>query len=97
MAWFVVFVVISVWNIIHIWPDQWWSNYWFYASVVVPIVLGSVTSVWFTIGGLTDLRKLFKRLRVLQRDSHDDGRVRDTEVPPAIDRKPEEIAAGVPL
>jgi SSS family solute:Na+ symporter len=95
MMWFVIFVVISTWNIIHIWPDSWWCTYWFYANVVIPIVLGSITSVWFTIGGYTDLRKLFKRLKVLHRDSHDDGRVIDTEVPPAIDHRPEDVAVAI--
>jgi SSS family solute:Na+ symporter len=75
MAWFGVFVFVTIWNLIHVWPDQWWSNYWFYASIVLPIVLGSITSVWFTIGGLSDLRVLFKRLAVLQRDANDDGTV----------------------
>src|ERR1039457_792956 len=95
MFWFFVFVVISLWNIIRIWPDSWWSNYWFYAGVVVPVVLGSVTSVWFTIGGYRDLRNLFKRLRVLKRDTHNDGRVVDTEVPPAIVRHPETTAVAI--
>jgi SSS family solute:Na+ symporter len=75
MSWFLVFVVISLWNIFHIWPDQWWSNYWFYAGILLPIVLGTITSIWFTLGGVRDLRRLFRRLRTLQRNPEDDGRV----------------------
>jgi len=62
MSWFVVFLVISIWNIIHVWPDEWWSIYWFYAGVVVPIVLGTVTSIWFTFGTVADLRKLLQAI-----------------------------------
>ena len=75
MGWFLVVLVISIWNLIHIWPDEWWSNYWYYAGVIVPIVLGTVTSVWFTIGGVRDLQRLFRRLKTLQRHADDDGRV----------------------
>ncbi len=75
MLWFAVFVVVTIWNLVHIWPDQWWVNYWFYAGIVLPIVLGTITSIWFTIGGIIDMRKLFKRLAMLHRDSTDDGRV----------------------
>lgn len=75
MGWFLVFVVITIWNLIHIWPDERWAAYWFYAAIVLPILLGTVTSVWFTIGGVRDLRTLFQRLRVLHRDIHDDGTV----------------------
>jgi SSS family solute:Na+ symporter len=75
MGWFLVVAVISIWNLIKIWPDQWWSNYWYYAGVIVPIVLGTVTSVWFTIGGVRDLQRLFRRLKTLQRNPADDGRV----------------------
>ena len=75
MFWFAVFLIVTIWNIIHIWPDEWWSNYWFYTGIVLPIILGTVTSIWFTIGGVTDLRKLFQRLQVLERHSDDDGTV----------------------
>jgi SSS family solute:Na+ symporter len=97
MGWFLVFVVISIWNIIHIWPDERWAASWFYAVIVLPIVLGTVTSIWFTIGGIRDLRRLFQRLRVLQRDVEDDGTVRHDGNPPAGPAAPSEkfAAAGI--
>jgi len=91
MFWFVLFVVISIWNLIHIWPDEWWLSYWHYAGIFLPIVIGSITSVWFTIGGVIDLRKLFRRLKTLQRDPTDDGRVplpSDEVIPKAGDPLP---------
>ena len=37
----------------------------------------AVVLVWFTCGGLVDLRRMFRRLRELERDADDDGIVRD--------------------
>jgi SSS family solute:Na+ symporter len=81
MAWFAVFVVITTWNMLSVWPDGRWLKYWFYAGIVLPVVLGSVTSVWFTIGGVRDLRLLFRRLRAQPIDPADDGE-HDAPVPP---------------
>ncbi|MDB5325894.1 MAG: hypothetical protein JWM57_1463 [Phycisphaerales bacterium] len=90
MLWFAVFLTISIWNLISVWPDTWWANYWFYAGIVIPMALGSITSVWFTFGGLRDLRRLFVRLRTIARHADDDGTVpvadspiTDVEAPPA--------------
>jgi len=77
MFWLAVFVIATVWNLIRPWPDGWWASYWYVAGLIVPIVMGIVTSVWFTIGGLRDLRRLFRRLRTLERNILDDGRVVD--------------------
>jgi SSS family solute:Na+ symporter len=75
--WFIVFVVITVLNLIKQWPVSWWSSYWYYTAIVMPIVLGVVTSVWYTVGGIVDLRKLFHGLRTVKRNTHDDGMVVD--------------------
>ena len=88
MFWFLVFVVVSAWNLFHIWPDTWWLNYWFYTGIVLPIVLGTVTSIWFTIGGVKDLRLLFQRLRALPANPADDGEIDVPEGHPAIPAVP---------
>ena len=55
MGWFLVFVVISIWNMIHIWPDERWAAYWFYAVIVLPIVLRNHHQhLVHTIGGIRD-------------------------------------------
>jgi hypothetical protein len=58
-------------------------KYWFYAGIIWPIVLGSITSVWFTIGGIRDLRMLFYRLARLQLNANDDGEAMHEAVQPA--------------
>jgi SSS family solute:Na+ symporter len=83
MAWFGVFVVISIWNLISIWPDTRWVDYWFYTGILWPIVLGTITSVWFTIGGIRDLRVLFQRLRHAHANVNDDGEALHETIPPS--------------
>jgi SSS family solute:Na+ symporter len=76
MANFAVFLSVAGWNIfISRWSPQGWANYFFIMNLVVGLVVGAVTSVWFTIGGTWGLRDMFRRLHALQRNRLDDGRV----------------------
>lgn len=75
MFWFAAGFIILGWNLVRHWPLLWWSRYWFITSVVIPFVLAVITSIWFTWGGIRDLRRLFATLRVAQRDARDDGTV----------------------
>ena len=49
-----------------------WMTYWQYYITFI-FVLVVVYSVWMTIGGCMDVKKMFARLRALKRDEHDDG------------------------
>jgi len=69
------FVVLTVWNTLSPWPDQWWVNWFLIYSVIVPGIVAVVSTVWFTIGGSVDLRRLFRRLAEKEDDLLDDGRV----------------------
>jgi SSS family solute:Na+ symporter len=59
----------------HRWPTAWWLNYWLVLALAIPFVVSIVTLVWFTIGGIGDLRKFYLALRTERRDTRDDGRV----------------------
>ena len=51
-----------------------WFNFWkgyIYAILVIVVIV----CVWFTIGGISDLQFLFKRLSKIKRNEYDDGRV----------------------
>ena len=63
MLWVGVMIVGSVWNFVSPWPTAWWSAFWHVAGIGIPIVVTVVTSVWFTWGGVRDIRTLFERLR----------------------------------
>ncbi len=78
MVWgFGSWLVVLIWNVIKEggWPKQWWSTWFFIQYFVVAFIVGLVTTVWFTIGGTWDLRRMFKRLASHETNILDDGRV----------------------
>ena len=96
------FVLVFVWNLFSRWPAEWWSVYFFVTLLAVPVVLAAVTTVWFGIGGMIDLRRLFRDLRNRIVNPLDDGRVEnsmslaDKAELEAVDdhRRPGEAPAG---
>ncbi len=73
---FLVFVVITTWNLLfQPWPETWWASYWYIVQIIVPFVIGAVTCVWFTIGGIRDIRQFFRTLATVRRNEYDDGTV----------------------
>ncbi len=85
MSWFGVFLVITLWNLIKPWPLAWWSAYWFWAGIGLPLIIAALTSVWFTWGGVRDLRRLLAHLRIARRDADDDG---------VVDHRTDEVASA---
>jgi len=76
MMTFSVFAVAALSNLLlGVWSSQTWFLYWKYYTVGLTGFVAVVTTVWFTIGGTVDLRRLFQRLKVLQVNVADDGRV----------------------
>ena len=67
------FVGVLIWNWISPWPAEWWSIYFFISLIVLGIIMGSISTVWFMIGGIIDIRRMFKDLAVRQENSLDDG------------------------
>ena len=83
------------------WSRGRWIEYFFYLNIVLPLIIGIVTGIWFTWGGIRDLKLMFQRLRVLKRNANDDGRVVDhvsaADLPRGADgrsRPPGDAAAG---
>jgi SSS family solute:Na+ symporter len=76
-AWLSAFAIITTWNLIRPWPTSWWVNWTLWTSVILAFVICIATTIWFTWGGLRDLRLLFIRLRTLKVNELDDGRVSD--------------------
>lgn len=73
--WFTLFVVGTVYNLTHDVSDASWAAFWRW-FVGTQFLAGGVVFVWFTLGGVRDLRRMFTRLRALERDAEDDGVVR---------------------
>ena len=75
MSWFVVFVVVSLWNVVAPWSAESWASYQHVVGISLPVFFAVVTALWFTWGGLRDMRDLFRRLRAQRSNEWDDGTV----------------------
>ncbi|WP_309398514.1 sodium:solute symporter family transporter [Cerasicoccus maritimus] len=69
------FCGVLIWNLISPWPTEWWSNYFLVTSLWVTAILGIISTVWFLIGGIIDIRKLFIDLAARVDDPLDNGMV----------------------
>lgn len=75
MALFSLFVIICVWNLFNRWPLDWWWNYQLIMGIGFPLAVGLITSIWFGIGGVRDVFRLFQILKTKKRIAADDGEV----------------------
>ena len=73
MLWVAVLIVGSVWNLIAPWPISWWSTFWHVTGIGIPVFVTIVTGIWFTCGGVRDIRSLFRRLSTTQVNERDSG------------------------
>lgn len=76
--WFAVFVVGTVLNLTREVSNGEWMRFWSF-FLAVNIGLAVIVVVWFTIGGLKNLREMLAVLRTRTLDHEDDGRVRHEE------------------
>jgi len=81
-GWLVVFILGSAYVLWHKaargdWvPLSHWLGFW-QAYVWIYLIVSMVILLWFTIGGVVDIRAMFRRLATMQRDTADSGMVRD--------------------
>jgi hypothetical protein len=71
-----VFVAGTIYNLSHDVSDAAWAKFW-QVYVYVQLAVAVAVVVWFTIGGVRDLKDMLRRLDVMDRDDCDDGVVRD--------------------
>ena len=79
------FAVIVIWNKISPWKPEWWGIYFLVVMMIIPGVAGAITTVWFMLGGIIDLRRLFRDLSRRVDDPTDNGQV--TEATSAANRE----------
>ena len=72
LSWFVIFLVVTIYNLFFDISDESWLSFW---HVYIWLIFGVVicVTVWLAIGGIIDVRKMFKRLAAMQRVDADDG------------------------
>jgi len=69
------FIAVIVWNWLMPWPLEYWSYYFLTVQLLVPSVVAAITSVWFLIGGIVDLRRMFRDLAARIDNPFDNGMV----------------------
>ena len=71
----IVFLGVVIWNVFFPWPDHWWTVRYFITALLVPGITGIISTVWFLIGGIHDLRQLFIDLKKRVEDVNDNGQI----------------------
>jgi Na+/proline symporter len=69
------FAGVAIWNFISPWGNAGWSRWFFINNFCIAGVVAAVSTIWFTIGGTRDLRRLFRDLKLKETNTLDDGRV----------------------
>ena len=73
------FVLVAICAKVFHWPIHAWVVKTFITALVVPLVFGVITTVWFTWGTTRDIRRLFRDLETRVRDDRDNGMVEKSE------------------
>ena len=74
LIWFAIFVVVSSYNLAVDVPDSTWATFWGW-KVGITLVIGIITTIWFFVGGVYDLRDMMITLKKVKRNVLDDGMV----------------------
>ena len=69
----IAFVGVIIWNAFTPWPIQWWGKYFLIVYLVVPGVMAAISAIWFSIGGIIDLKHMFRALKERVDNPLDDG------------------------
>ncbi len=70
-----IFVAVVIWNQIFPWPAAWWGDYFLVTLLVIPGIVAIITAFWMTIGGIIDLRQMFRDLKARIINDLDNGMV----------------------
>lgn len=86
VGWFSVMLVGTAWNLmgqsglvswIKPWSNSAWLGFWHVTAIGLPLLITVVTGIWFTLGGVHDIRALFRKLKTYKIDDSDNGTVKD--------------------
>ena len=71
----IIFVAIVIWNLFDPWPKNWWTVKFYITTLLIPGIVGLISTVWFLIGGIRDARQLFIDLEKRVEDPDDNGQI----------------------
>ncbi len=77
-TWFLVFIAGTLWNLISPIDNEVWGKFWS-VYVWICMVVGTIVTIWFAIGGFINLKDMFKLLSKAARDNSDDGTVTEKQ------------------
>ena len=84
LAWTVVWFAIFLFGTLYAYHAkpalESWITFWWW-KVMITVVIGVATTIWFFIGGIIDIKKLYQRLRTMERDHADVGLVKSRPAP----------------
>jgi SSS family solute:Na+ symporter len=69
--------IVCWWFLVGPISDTWWFYWMVVTAIWIPLVIGVITTIWFSIGTTTDIIDLLKTLSHIKRNAKDDGTVRD--------------------
>jgi SSS family solute:Na+ symporter len=90
VLWFAIFSLVNLFYPI---SDAAWAKWWLF-DIRFKLAISLPAVVWFAIGGIMDMKALYRTLGTAHRDPTDDGSVRQHE-DAALEGEPEAIEAGV--
>jgi len=70
--WTLIFIIGTVYNLSNPVGDSSWMKYWEY-YIYINMVVSIIIIVWFTVGGISDLKHMISSLQSDYRDHEDDG------------------------
>ena len=75
----ILFFGIVIWNAIWPWPHSWWTVKFFITTLLIPGIVGVISTIWFMIGGSIDAIQLFRDLKKRVEDPNDNGQILNDE------------------
>ena len=70
--WTLIFLGGTIFNLTHEVENSSWMVFWKY-YVIIYACVSAIVLIWFTIGGVIDMKSMFKQLASMKRDDSDDG------------------------
>jgi SSS family solute:Na+ symporter len=74
LIWFSTFFIVTAIHFTVGLSDAFWASFWHFYLLLF-FIIGVPATIWFSIGGVIDVKALFRTLDATVRDHTDDGRV----------------------
>ncbi len=69
----IMFVGVLIWNMFFPLSPEWWSGYFLITNLIIASIVGTISTVWLMIGGIIDMKRLFRDLNARKDNPLDDG------------------------